>query len=445
MRLSDLIKKGQGDDSSEEKKGPNSEEAPAPLGNEAAEEEKPFRLSEMPESQTAGRKPAQPPPKEERPAASPAKDPGAEEPIPQAESPAPPPAERPKHTSRLAGADPPSEAPAKPARKARTSVLTGPDPDENKGGRSATRTEENLLANDPMRRLRQRVLDYISKTFPKVSDGKKFDLEEAEEIVVECIDTPNAMDQLYALAVSARHQHNSIAVHLFNHTIYALKLGFGLRWQEDRLIRVGVASLIHDIGMCRVSQELRHKEGKLSEREVDEVRNHPVHGYNIIMQTFGKSLGWLAEAIHQEHERENGRGYPQGLTGNDISDYAKVIGLADIYEALTHHRPHRERMLPYKAVQEIIQTQKTSFHQKLLKVMLEELSVFSLNSLVRLNSNAIGRVVQTVQGQPLRPKIQMIFDDQGTEIMEERVIDLKEFPLLYIVDSVDETELPNSG
>ncbi len=193
--------------------------------------------------------------------------------------------------------------------------------------------------------------------------------------------------------------------------------------------------------MFRVSQELRHKEGNLSVREVAEVGNNPVHGYNIIVQTFEKSLGWHAEVIHQEHERENGRGYPQRLTGNDISDYAKVLGLAGIYEALTYYRPRREKMLPYKAVQEIIQTQKTSFHNKLLNVIIEELSVFSLNSLVRLNSSAIGHVGQTVQGQPIRPQIQMIFDDQGTEIIEEWRIDLQEFPLLYIVDSVDETEL----
>ena len=185
--------------------------------------------------------------------------------------------------------------------------------------------------------------------------------------MVECNDISKTMDQFYPLAVSAWYQHNSIAAHLRNHTIYALKLDIGLRWQEERLIRVGVASLIHDLGMFRVSQELRHKEGNLSVREVAEVGNNPVHGYNIIVQTFEKSLGWHAEVIHQEHERENGRSYPQRLTGNDISDYAKVLGLAGIYEALTYYRPRREKMLPYKAVQELIQTQKTSFHNKTLK------------------------------------------------------------------------------
>ena len=81
---------------------------------------------------------------------------------------------------------------------------------------------------------------------------------------------------------------------------------------------------------------------------------------------------------------------PRAFPGGQISEYGKVIGLADVYEALTHHRPHRKRMLPHKAVQEIVQTQKVQFHQRLLKVMIEELSVFSLNSLVRLNLNAIG-------------------------------------------------------
>ena len=101
-------------------------------------------------------------------------------------------------------------------------------------------------------------------------------------------------------------------------------------------------------------------------------------------------------------------------------------------------------MLPHKAVQEIVQTQKVQFHQRLLKVMIEELSVFSLNSFVRLNSNAIGRVAETTPGQPLRPIVQLIFDADGNEIAEERYISLKEFPLLYIVDEVEESELPTN-
>jgi hypothetical protein len=113
-------------------------------------------------------------------------------------------------------------------------------------------------------------------------------------------------------------------------------------------------------------------------------------------------------------------------------------------EALTHHRPHRKRMLPHKAVQKIVQTQKVQFHQRLLKVMIEELSVFSLNSMVRLNSNAIGRVAETTPGQPLRPVVQLIFDAEGHEIMEDRYISLKEFPLLYIVDEVEESELSSN-
>ena len=101
-------------------------------------------------------------------------------------------------------------------------------------------------------------------------------------------------------------------------------------------------------------------------------------------------------------------------------------------------------MLPHKAVQKIVQAQKVQFHQRLLKVMIEELSVFSLNSLVRLNSNAIGRESETISGQPLRPVVQLIFDADGNEIMEDRYIALKEFSLLYIGDEVEESELPTN-
>jgi len=377
----------------------------------------------------------------ELPAASGAE--GEPEVSPEEETPAPPP-DLPDHAQ--GGAAPPSASPPPPPisrLRERGSVLRGPEPgarrDEDLS--SSPAASSRARAENPFRKVRKRALDYIGGALQAGAKGSRFGLEDAEDFLFDILETPDAIEQLYSLAVSIKDTENSMAIHLFNHAIYALKLSRGLKWSPERQVRLGVASMIHDIGMCRVPQKIRHKEGKLSPHELAEVQKHPEIGMRIIMENFGEPFRWLAEAIYHEHEREDGRGYPQGLQGNEISEYAKVIGLADTYEALTHNRPHRNRLLPHKAVQEIIQTQKASFHHRLLKAMLEELSVFSLNSFVRLNSNAIGRVAQTVPGQPLRPVIQLIFDGDGNEIMDERLIPLKDHPLLYIVDSMDESEI----
>lgn len=459
MRLSDLIKNGpEGEDKDPKKKKPppeqkeesfrlselknlqETEEAAAPIPETPeptiAPEEVPLDIPDLPGIQRGATKhpvaPAAParPPEEELAAPSPF----------APEQPAPPSERRVDE----APAEMPGEITAEKPKQRRRSVLAGPEYsalDDASGG------DSNLLdpiANNPYNSLRDRAIEFVFKFLQAIANDEVISLDEAEDIVYECIEKPEAMEHLYTLAVSVIDTSNSMAIHLFNHMVYSLKLGQGLKWPEDRLIRLGVASLIHDVGMCGISQHIRHKEGKLTSEEIAEIRVHPQYGMEIILHMYGEQFQWLADAIYHEHERENGRGYPQGLSGGQISEYAKVIGLADVYEALTHHRPQRKRMLPHKAVQEIVQTQKVQFHQRLLKVMIEELSVFSLNSFVRLNSNAIGRVAETTPGQPLRPVVQLIFDADGNGITEERFISLKEFPLLYIVDEVEESELPSN-
>lgn len=447
MRLSDLIKdEPEGPKKDPEKKKPA---APPPAKEET------FRLSELGNLQELQETAA---PIPDLPAAIPAEEeeaapmldlPGApqvrhapedEEAAPSPFDDAAAPTRDLRHESRRA----PEAAAGEPEKKRpRRSVLAGP---ESIGGEGAG-VESSIidpLLNNPHTPLRERALKFIIGFLQAIAEDEKPPLDEAEDIIYDFIEEPDAMENLYNLAVSVIDESNSMAIHLFNHTVYSMKLGIGLKWSQDRLVRLGVASLIHDVGMCAISQGIRHKEGKLTPEEIAEIRSHPQYGMEIVMHMYGDQFSWLAEAVYHEHERENGRGYPQGLSGSQISEYGKIIGLADVYEALTHHRPQRKRLLPHKAVQEIVQTQKVQFHQRLLKVMIEELSAFSLNSLVRLNSNAIGRVTETTPGQPLRPVVQLIFDADGNEIGEDRFISLREFPLLYIVDEVEESELPTN-
>ena len=434
MRLSDLIKNGP--ESDKEKPGRKKPAVP----EKAPAKEDSFRLAGLGNLQKAEEAPAPVPEtpvaKEEVPFAVPD--------LPQAPYSAPgPPAQEAAAPSPFAD-QPPAPIQKEAPKRPRRSVLAGP---ETPSGGNGERKEGHLpdpIENNPYAGLRERAIQFVFQFLQAVADDESFPLDEAEDIVYTCIEEPDAIENLYTLAVSTIDTSNSMAIHLFNHMVYSLKLGFGLKWPQDRIVRLGVAALIHDIGMCTIPQHIRHKEGKLTSEELAEIRNHPQYGMEIISHIYGEPFHWLAEAIYHEHERENGRGYPQGLSGNQISEYAKIIGLADVYEALTHHRPHRKRMLPHKAVQKIVQAQKVQFHQRLLKVMIEELSVFSLNSLVRLNSNAIGRESETISGQPLRPVVQLIFDADGNEIMEDRYIALKEFSLLYIGDEVEESELPTN-
>ncbi len=180
--------------------------------------------------------------------------------------------------------------------------------------------------------------------------------------------------------------------------------------------------------------------GRLEERDIERLQRHPIDGHRIL-SALDEPHGWLADIALHEHERFDGSGYPNGLKGDQIHEYARIIGVADFYAGLTRSRPERRGLLPFEAVKEIIQTHKQKFDPRVVRVLLTKLSAFPIGSLVKLNSGASGRVVATDEGSPLRPDIQVLYDAQGRPVQEERIVRLREYPILHITDAIYEDEL----
>ena len=199
-------------------------------------------------------------------------------------------------------------------------------------------------------------------------------------------------------------------------------------------------ALFHDVGMALISDDIVYKKDRLSEREFERLKERPLLGYNILKK-YEKEYPFLPEGTLQVYERIDGSGYPNGLIGEEINEYAQIVGLVDVYEALIHTRPQRQRLPHFFAVKEIIRTGKTKFQRRYLKALLNTFSIFPLLSYVRLNSKAVGQVIKTYPEQPMRPKIRVIFDSQNQRVLTERVINLPENPLLYITESISEDEL----
>ncbi len=298
----------------------------------------------------------------------------------------------------------------------------------------ASDSETGRALYDDLRGNLVRILQGISKK-------KRIRLDKLHPLVETMVSDAPALEELYRIALSTRVKRGDLSSHLIHVATFSVKLGQGLRLADAKLKRLNLAALLHDVGMCLVSRKLPDKKGALTAQETALIQRHPEFGFQVVKAHLGDDYLWLAEVIRQEHERDNGSGYPQQLSGNEIQDMAQIIAVADVYEALTHDRPHRPRLLPYRAVRDIIEHQKNLFSPSVLKALLQQLSVFPLNSLVRLNSNAIARVVGTHAGQPLRPDVHVVYDPKGDYIEGGRAISLRENPLLYIVDSVDESEV----
>jgi HD-GYP domain-containing protein (c-di-GMP phosphodiesterase class II) len=142
--------------------------------------------------------------------------------------------------------------------------------------------------------------------------------------------------------------------------------------------------------------------------------------------------------VLEHHEREQGQGFPQGLTGSAVEPDAKVLGLADTYTGLTLPPTARPRLRPHEAVREIVKSRHEAFPSPLIKALLSEISVFPPGTVVRLNTEEIGRVVAVNRNHPLRPRVEIMADGKGLRLPAPKTVDLSESPFIYITGPVTE-------
>lgn len=238
-----------------------------------------------------------------------------------------------------------------------------------------------------------------------------------------------------ALVVDVLSGHSSLPL-IRNHVnvaILSIKLAMGLHYEPLALERVALAGLVHDVGMFVLPLSVVMKAGPLTPEEQALVRQHPQYGFDILNR-LGGSYGWLAKVAWQEHERWGGQGYPNRVKGAEIDEYAQIIGLADVLDALVNPRPYHRQLSPHDAVRELLVNEKHSFAHHLLKVLVEQLSMYPLGTTVRLNTGEVGRVVQLNQHYPLRPIIRI---EQGSDAaVPSKQMDLRQATGIHIVEVV---------
>jgi HD-GYP domain-containing protein (c-di-GMP phosphodiesterase class II) len=274
----------------------------------------------------------------------------------------------------------------------------------------------------------------LAQTLDTVRGGGAPELASLAETAAAFVASLEGDDNLMAHALNPRHVGPDLARHMSNVAVFAVKIGMCADFPLEKLVAVGLAGLVHDIGLATLPPDLLEKADGLTGADKESLTQHPERGARVI-RAAGGNYGWLAVVVAQEHEREDGSGYPKGLRGEDIHELAKVIGIADVYEALTHPRAYRRRMSPLDAVKEIITSERRAFAEWALKGLIRGLSTFPVGSLVRLNSREIGRVKSTNPMFPLRPVVQVVAGAAGEPLATPRVVDLAQNSLMYIVDA----------
>jgi HD-GYP domain-containing protein (c-di-GMP phosphodiesterase class II) len=260
----------------------------------------------------------------------------------------------------------------------------------------------------------------------------ELDLEALSALATGIAEALKKSDQLLVQAMSGP-AGPPLIINLVNVAILATKVGAGLGFHGKELEQLTFAGLLHDIGLFAVPQSVITKSGRLTHDERTLIEQHPELGYQAI-QKAGPKYDWLAQVVRQAHERWNGQGYPNKLEGRQISEFAQIIGVVDIFDALVSPRGYRRRFFPYEAVRELMVAERTSFPRKVVKALVEQLSAYPLGTSVRLTTGEVGSVMRINTRYPLRPVVWI----EGDEALgqEGRQLDLGLTPLVSIIETL---------
>jgi len=210
--------------------------------------------------------------------------------------------------------------------------------------------------------------------------------------------------------------------HSVNVAVLSLIVGISVDMPRSELYKLGLGALLHDIGKVFISKNILSKEGPLDADEFEEIRKHPILGYEYLTSHYNVPAKSNLGTLHH-HERYDGSGYPSSLKDEDISEIGRIIAVADVYDALTSDRPYRKALLPSDAMEYIMGGSGTMFDPQYVLNFTRKVAAYPLGTIVRLSNGVDGIVVRNYEDCCTRPCLRLVKDD---ELGEHLYIDLKD-------------------
>ncbi len=240
-----------------------------------------------------------------------------------------------------------------------------------------------------------------------------------EELINYIAENADINKSLYEIQT----QSNERYIHSMEVCIRSVFLGQALGLKKDQLKELGVAAILHDIGMTKISAKVLEKHGSYTPEEQLLIREHPYKGYQILKQNIRIPESVL-NAVLQHHERVDGKGYPNGLTGDQICKYAKIISVCDMYDLVTNNDNYKKTFRPHDAYELIIGGSSCIFDEEVVLAFRRIFSVYPLGCCVKLSNDIEGYVVRQNGNFPDRPVIRVIYNKDTMEPTTPYEIDL---------------------
>ncbi len=242
-------------------------------------------------------------------------------------------------------------------------------------------------------------------------------------------------DTIFMALTGIRDIDNYTFLHCVDVCIFSVITAKALRLSQEEIRQVALAAILHDIGKCKIPLSILNKPSRLNKAEFEIMKHHSLSGMQIADRLPGlnKKIGRI---IGQHHEKWDGSGYPYGLKGAEIEYAARIISIADVYDALIANRVYRKRYMPHEAAEYLFAQNESQFDPQILKTFISNIAIYPEDIVVLLNTGEIARVLPSKGMGSMRPRVSVITKKTGPPVLDPYEIDLQKHPTVFVVDII---------
>lgn len=279
---------------------------------------------------------------------------------------------------------------------------------------------------ETFKKITKRYKENVSQVKSIINDlatGKQLDETSVTEVTDSIFDTLSDRGSILKCLSSVKSFDEYTYNHSVNVSFYSMLIASWLKLPDYRVKDAVTAGLLHDIGKSLISQDILNKKGSLTNDEFDLMKKHPIYGYNLLKKNAGHLSEEILNAVLMHHERDDGNGYPLGLKGPKTGFYAKIVAVADVYDALTSERVYKDRETPFDTFKILENTGIGHFDIKILFTFLQHIASFYIGSDVLMNNGDKGQVVCVLPTNISRPIVSV--NGRYIDLSREKSLDIE--------------------